>query len=474
MKPGSVHFSGVPLSSSGWLSSGYVLTQADLEKWLIQLCRALQPLHEKHRIYGTVSPEHVLLDPQGVMHVAARRALLAESRTTSRDLYDGTNQGFSAFEQYVDDPSWPQGPWTDIYGMSALARTLILKQPPPDAVQRMVSDTCVPLREMGLSDYSSEFLDTIDRGMSLLPQQRFASVDAYAETLGLSLAAVSKDENDSAPDMLAPQAADVSPLQLIAPVSAPESTPAPASAGQPQEEKKAPIWMIAFVVLALIAAGGYLLSGQNAGTPATAMPQASEVAAVPQAVQATDPMPEAVAAQEPVDRAEPTPALAPQPELVDEASIASSFVMTPETEAPQAAVVEPPSIDVEAHTAARVALIAAEQEAMAQQPVEQQAVQEESDATGIEPIQEAQVKKARTSEEAAGANVRVGVSIKPWGEVFINGASRGVSPPLRSLSLEPGEYRVRIVNGDLPPLQQTLTVQAGEPASIAHDFESGN
>src|SRR3546814_11281058 len=87
--PGSVHSIGIPLSSSGWLSIGYTLTQADVERWLAQLCRALQPLHESSRLYGAVSLDHVLLDPQGKMHIVTERAIPVEVRAASLGLCDG-------------------------------------------------------------------------------------------------------------------------------------------------------------------------------------------------------------------------------------------------------------------------------------------------------------------------------------------------------------------------------------------------
>src|SRR3546814_14819875 len=101
-----------------------------------------------------VSLDHVLLDPQGKMHIVTERAIPVEVRTASLGLYDGVSSGFAAFEQYVDDPAWPQGPWTDIYGMSALARCVLLTQSPPDAVQPLVSAGLQPLPELGSPVYS--------------------------------------------------------------------------------------------------------------------------------------------------------------------------------------------------------------------------------------------------------------------------------------------------------------------------------
>ena len=32
--------------------------------------------------------------------------------------------------------------------------------------------------------------------------------------------------------------------------------------------------------------------------------------------------------------------------------------------------------------------------------------------------------------------------MRPWGEIFVNGASRGISPPVKRLTLPEGTYRI--------------------------------
>src|SRR3546814_5225260 len=70
-------------------------------------------------------------------------------------------------------------------------------------------------------------------------------------------------------------------------------------------------------------------------------------------------------------------------------------------------------------------LAAAEQEAMAQQIAGQGAEQAEIDATDAEPLQAAQTNEEQAEQArakaAADVDIRVGLSIRPWGEVFING-----------------------------------------------------
>jgi serine/threonine protein kinase len=62
------------------------------------------------------------------------------------------------------------------------------------------------------------------------------------------------------------------------------------------------------------------------------------------------------------------------------------------------------------------------------------------------------------------------LAIKPWGEIFINGESRGVSPPMKSLNLAPGTYSIEVRNGDYPVHKLSATLKAGETFKINHAF----
>ncbi|AZY51066.1 hypothetical protein [Bordetella avium] len=66
------------------------------------------------------------------------------------------------------------------------------------------------------------------------------------------------------------------------------------------------------------------------------------------------------------------------------------------------------------------------------------------------------------------AGIAVPLNIQPWGEVWINGVNRGVSPPLRELKLVPGKYSVMVRHGDWQPYMAALEVKAG--AAISHIF----
>lgn len=83
--------------------------------------------------------------------------------------------------------------------------------------------------------------------------------------------------------------------------------------------------------------------------------------------------------------------------------------------------------------------------------------------------------QAATSAEPAKsapppAPVRVSINVRPWGEIVVNGVSRGVTPPLKTLRLPPGKYAVTIRNSAQPPYRTTLEVKPGKPAMITHVF----
>lgn len=60
--------------------------------------------------------------------------------------------------------------------------------------------------------------------------------------------------------------------------------------------------------------------------------------------------------------------------------------------------------------------------------------------------------------------------IKPWGIVYVNGVDRGVSPPVKRLTLGQGEHTIRIVNPNFAEHVMTVTAGGAESAVIEHDF----
>jgi hypothetical protein len=62
------------------------------------------------------------------------------------------------------------------------------------------------------------------------------------------------------------------------------------------------------------------------------------------------------------------------------------------------------------------------------------------------------------------------LAILPWGEVFVDGRSRGVSPPLRTIEVPPGPHTIEVRNTAFPAHTRRIDVRSGEPVRITHRF----
>jgi hypothetical protein len=60
--------------------------------------------------------------------------------------------------------------------------------------------------------------------------------------------------------------------------------------------------------------------------------------------------------------------------------------------------------------------------------------------------------------------------VKPRGEVFVDGVSKGFAPPLQEIEVTAGKRLVQLRSPGLPPLEMTLDLRPGERTTIAHTF----
>ena len=85
-------------------------------------------------------------------------------------------------------------------------------------------------------------------------------------------------------------------------------------------------------------------------------------------------------------------------------------------------------------------------------------------------LQRVQVARAEANAAASPALGRVVLAVAPWGEVLVDGQSRGVSPPVQMVELSAGPHDIELRNGSFPAFQQKIVVKPGEPVRIQHRF----
>jgi serine/threonine-protein kinase len=62
------------------------------------------------------------------------------------------------------------------------------------------------------------------------------------------------------------------------------------------------------------------------------------------------------------------------------------------------------------------------------------------------------------------------LAIAPWGEVFVDGNSVGVSPPLNHIDLAPGKHSVEVRNSSFPAHTAQVDIEAGKKFVLQHRF----
>jgi hypothetical protein len=75
-----------------------------------------------------------------------------------------------------------------------------------------------------------------------------------------------------------------------------------------------------------------------------------------------------------------------------------------------------------------------------------------------------------TPAPAASGPGRLELAVLPWGEVLIDGKSRGVSPPLRTLEIPPGSHTIELRNSTFPSHVEKIDVKPGEAVRIRYRF----
>lgn len=419
-----------PLSAIAASAAGGV-PEARIKRLLSDLLPSLMGLHAQGEICGDISLDTVGMDEGARAHLLPELALPRSRRTGLTPI-----PGFAPFELYTDSAEWPRGPWTDVYALCAVMHALVIGLRPPPAPERRATDSYEPLLSLGLTKYSPAFLGAIDRGLAMLPADRPQTLAELAAMLDIPAYAEA-----------APVAREASRADVAAPVApAAQEVRKPRNAGRPL--------LVLLLLVALIGVGIYAWVRLGIGTTNSLITRSEVVQPNPPAV---PPVPTTAPADPPASTAAPTSTPAPQP--APPVPVAG----TAQGSAPE-----------EAPTGERGAAAATPAEApvgSAPPAPASSAMPTEPASAATAPIPEAAAPAQDEAPKPKPVPVLVRLDIRPWGEVWINGVARGISPPVKELRLIPGKYQVVLRNADLPPYRTTLEVRPGKPAVISHVFE---
>ena len=155
------------------------LDAESIDKILWPLLDGLEQVHSAGFLHRDIKPANILLDGQGrptLIDFGASRAAVAGRSQAMTAVF---TPGYAAVEQFT---AAAQGPWTDIYGLAATLHHAITGQAPPNAIDRILDDTYMPLAG-GNRPFPRELLAGIDAGLAVRAADRPQSIAAWRTAL---------------------------------------------------------------------------------------------------------------------------------------------------------------------------------------------------------------------------------------------------------------------------------------------------
>jgi serine/threonine protein kinase len=391
-----------------------LVTEAWLKRMLKPILEALEALYSVRILHRDISPDNIMIQTNGeavLLDFGSARQIIGKTNALTVIL----KPGYAPIEQYADDSSMQQGPWTDIYSLSAVVYSAIVKKPPPTSVARMLKDPLEPLENSAHAGFSNAFLSAINKGLCVTPEGRPQSIEEFRRLLGIDPFAPASA--NGLQTSLSPVRGnkglidDVNGLDDITVIPVSELGPAGRQTGMeslPNRAKRPArhlrMLLIAGIVLAAGFTGALFVRGDSTA-----------------------------------------------------AQSASAVPIEPKSPAPQSA----PSIPVEPQKSATLSASSIPIEPKSPAPPLKKT------ARGKHGKQTARAVKSRRLAAGTG-NVKL--MINPWGTVLVDGVSQGISPPLKNLSLPEGRHQITIVNPNFPAYVTKIEVKKNKLSSIRYNF----
>jgi len=165
-----------------------------MRKLLWSVLSALRVLHDGRTLHRDVSPDNIFLQDSGPPVLldlgAARHAINDQDRKHTAVL----KVNYAPIEQYaMGDEDLLQGPWSDLYSLAAVVHGCLCNDTPLPATLRSIRDRMVPFsrvartvhRQFGV-EYSAPFVTAISQSLSLRPQDRPQSIDAFLQLMEMT------------------------------------------------------------------------------------------------------------------------------------------------------------------------------------------------------------------------------------------------------------------------------------------------
>lgn len=161
-------------------SQAQPLPDAKLVHLFSEAALGIHTLHEGGLLHLDIKPSNLWVRPNGsvvVLDLGASRWEDEEGRIAQL----ARTPGFAAPEQHGTKRARALTVRTDVYGLGASLFAAIERRPPPPAPHRHTDD--LPLLKRRLGQHSTGLLEVVDKAVSLLQGDRFASAKEFRDAL---------------------------------------------------------------------------------------------------------------------------------------------------------------------------------------------------------------------------------------------------------------------------------------------------
>lgn len=160
---------------------GPIPWQEALEK-LRRILTAVNALHEHDMIHRDLSSDNIMVMPDGQLKLidfgSARHLESSESTQTMTVMF---KRGYAAEEQYRSKGK--QGPWTDVYGISATLYYMLTGVAPDESVERTIHDQVRPLEECKAQEIPQQISRAVEAGMRVYAKDRLQDMGQLWQSL---------------------------------------------------------------------------------------------------------------------------------------------------------------------------------------------------------------------------------------------------------------------------------------------------
>lgn len=173
-----------------------LLPQKKVLKYIYQIGKALQFVHEKNILHLDIKPSNILIDKNDnarLIDFGVSKRYDIEQQETSTTMLT-LSKGFASIEQYDNEGTQTFSPCPDIYSLGATIYNLLTGKIPTESILRAARPLSKPTDIN--PNISPEIEAVIIKAMQIIPAERYQTVQEMLELLDIPLEELSNSDDN--------------------------------------------------------------------------------------------------------------------------------------------------------------------------------------------------------------------------------------------------------------------------------------